>query len=141
MKKAAVAFFLAALSCVIIAGAICFYRGADIPLLVSNIEIESAVQNGDNVEIKFSLNKRGYYFSDYEVEIGKDEIEKEKTVYYITFYASLGGGYEADDEGNYVIKLNDVEEGALAIKQRDAVANSKILTLEWGGSAVETSED
>lgn len=141
MRKAAVAFLLVAFSCVVVACAICIFRSADVALLVSEIEIQSAQQHeSGDVEIKFSISKKGYYFSDYKVEVGKDEIEKEKTVYYVTLYASLGGGYEADSDGCYSISL-DVEDGALAVKQRDIIADSTMLKLKWDDLTNDASED
>ncbi|MBR6796175.1 MAG: hypothetical protein IKM53_02340 [Clostridia bacterium] len=141
MRKAAVAFLIIALSCLIVTVAVSVFRGSDVALLVSEIEIESAVQGEDGaVEIEFSLNKKGYYFSDYKIEVGKDDIEKDKTVYYVTFYASLGGGYEVNSDGFYTINLK-VDEGALAVKQRDIIADSNILKLVWSDDTKETTED
>lgn len=141
MRKAAVAFLIIALSCSIVTVAVSVFRGSDVALLVSEIEIESAVQGEDGaVEIEFSLNKKGYYFSDYKIEVGKDDIEKDKTVYYVTFYASLGGGYEVNSDGFYTINLK-VDEGALAVKQRDIIADSNILKLVWSDDTKETTED
>ena len=141
MRKAAVAFLIIALSCLIVTVAVSVFRGSDVALLVSEIEIESAVQGEDGaVEIEFSLNKKGYYFSDYKIEVGKDDIEKDKTVYYVTFYASLGGGYEVNSDGFYTINLK-VDEGALAVKQRDIIADSNLLKLVWSDDTKETTED
>ena len=141
MRKTAVAFLIIALSCLIVTVAVSVFRGSDVALLVSEIEIESAVQGEDGtVEIEFSLNKKGYYFSDYEIEVGKDDIEKDKTVYYVTFYASLGGGYEVNGDGFYSINLK-VDEGSLAVKQRDIIADSNILKLVWDDDTKETTED
>ena len=141
MRKTAVAFLIIALSCLIVTVAVSVFRGSDVALLVSEIEIESAVQGEDGtVEIEFSLNKKGYYFSDYEIEVGKDDIEKDKTVYYVTFYASLSGGYEVNSDGFYSINLK-VDEGSLAVKQRDIIADSNILKLVWDDDTKETTED